>query len=423
MTHLTHHRFTDFPLDARVLAGLSSAGFEYCTPIQSLSLPLLVQGTNIAGQAQTGTGKTIAFLSGLFHHLLVQTPDPARKARQPRALILAPTRELAVQIHKDAQILAQFSNLSLGLVFGGEPYEKQMPVLEKGVDVLVGTTGRIIDFYKQRVINLSKIQVVVLDEADRMFDLGFIKDLRFLFRQMPPASKRLNMLFSATLSLRVQELGYEHMDQPVHVQVDAEQKTAQRVKEELFYPANTDKIYLLLSLLEEDWPEKGIIFANTKQSCDEICQWLKADKHRVGLLTGDIPQKRRLSVLKEFTDGALDFLVATDVAARGLHIPAVSHVFNYDLPDDPEDYVHRIGRTGRAGATGISVSFACEKYALNLPAIESYIGHAITVTKYDNSGLLTHADILCGPPKNRRKRVNRDRLNHGPNRKRRVNRR
>ena len=275
--------------------------------------------------------------------------------------------------------------------------------MQDGVDIVIGTTGRILDYYKQGVFSLNNIQVAVLDEADRMFDLGFIKDIRFLFRRMPPAAERLSMLFSATLSYRVQELAYEHMNNPTHVQVEAQQMTASRVSEELFYPSDDDKIKLLLTMMEEEWPDKAIVFSNTKHGCERVADWLEADGHRVGLLSGDVPQKKRLGILEDFTGGKLDILVATDVAARGLHIEAVSHVFNYDLPDDPEDYVHRIGRTGRAGKSGVAISFACEKYALNLPGIESYIQHAIPVTEYVQDALLD--DIK--PPKPRQRRQNR----------------
>ncbi|MBL1377421.1 ATP-dependent RNA helicase RhlB [Zobellella iuensis] len=387
-THLTDVKFAQLGLQPQVLAGLEAKGFHHCTPIQALSLPHLTSGKDIAGQAQTGTGKTIAFLAATFNHLLTTPVPEARQLNQPRAIIMAPTRELAVQIYNDADTLSDSTGLKLGLAYGGDGYEKQVQVLEAGVDVLIGTTGRIIDFLKQRVIDLGAIQVVVLDEADRMFDLGFIKDIRYLFRRMPGADQRQNMLFSATLSLRVQELAYEHMNSPEHVQIEPERKTGIRIQEELFYPAQEDKMLLLLSLMEEEWPDKAIVFANTKHSCEEVYAWLKADGHRVGLLTGDVPQKKRLKILEEFTGGVLDILVATDVAARGLHIPDVTHVFNYDLPDDAEDYVHRIGRTGRAGASGHSISFACEEYVFNLPAVEAYIEHEIPVSKYDREALL-----------------------------------
>lgn len=384
--HLTEQRFIDFPIHDSVLAALDSKGFEFCTPIQAKTLPYTLAGQDIAGQAQTGTGKTLAFLVATFHHLLSHE-IPTQK-NQPRALILAPTRELAVQIASDASMLTQYSDLRLALAYGGDGYDKQLQEIERGVDILIGTTGRVIDYVKQGVINLDKIQVVVLDEADRMFDLGFIKDIRYLMRKCPKPEERLTMLFSATLSHRVRELAFEDMHNAEYVEIEPLQRTGHRIKEELFYPSNEDKMALLLTLMEEEWPDRCIVFANTKHKCEEIWSYLSADGHRVGLLTGDIPQKKRLALLDSFTQGELDILVATDVAARGLHIPDVTHVFNYDLPDDREDYVHRIGRTGRAGESGVSISFACERYAVNLPAIEEYIGHPIPVSQYDSGVLL-----------------------------------
>jgi ATP-dependent RNA helicase RhlB len=387
-THITEQKFADLGLHPQITAGLTQKGFEFCTPIQALALPVLLSGRDIAGQAQTGTGKTLAFLTATFNYLLTTPEYEGREPIHPRAIIMAPTRELAIQIYNDAEPLRQSTGLKVALAYGGESYDKQLTKLQQGVDILIGTTGRIIDFYKQHVFNLKQIQVVVLDEADRMFDLGFIKDIRFLFRRMTEPQTRLNMLFSATLSYRVQELAFEHMNQPEHVVVEPEQKTGHHIKEELFYPSNADKMPLLQTLIEEEWPDRAIIFANTKHQCESIWGHLAADKHRVGLLTGDVPQKKRERILEQFTQGALDILVATDVAARGLHIPQVTHVFNYDLPDDCEDYVHRIGRTGRAGASGSSISFACEEYAINLPDIENYIEHSIPVSEYDSSALL-----------------------------------
>lgn len=404
-THLTEKKFADFDLHPSIIKALENKGFHNCTPIQEMALPLTMTGRDVAGQAQTGTGKTLAFLVSTFNYLLTHPANPNRQTNQPRAIIMAPTRELAIQIHSDAAALAQETHLALGLAYGGDGYDKQIKVLEAGVDILIGTTGRLIDFAKQNQIDLSSIQVVVLDEADRMFDLGFIKDIRWLFRRMPSATQRLNLLFSATLSFRVRELAFEHMNNPEYIEVEPAQKTGHRIKEELFYPSNEDKMRLLQTLLEEEWPDRCIIFANTKHRCEEIWGHLVADGHRVGLLTGDVAQKKRLRILDDFTKGDIDILVATDVAARGLHIPEVTHVFNYDLPDDCEDYVHRIGRTGRAGASGVSISLACEQYALNLPAIETYIGHAIPVSRYDSEALLTE---LPAP-----KRLNRARNGGG----------
>ena len=407
-THLTEQKFSDFALHPLVVEALENKGFQYCTPIQALALPLTLSGRDVAGQAQTGTGKTLAFLASTFHYLLSHPAEEGRQTNQPRALIMAPTRELAVQIHSDAESLSQVTGLKLGLAYGGDGYDKQLKVLESGVDILIGTTGRLIDYAKQNYINLGAIQVVVLDEADRMYDLGFIKDIRWLFRRMPSVDKRLNMLFPATLSYRVRELAFEQMNNAEYVEVEPLQKTGHRIKEELFYPSNEEKMRLLQTLIEEEWPDRCIIFANTKHRCEEIWGHLAADGHRVGLLTGDVAQKKRLRILEDFTKGDLDILVATDVAARGLHIPLVTHVFNYDLPDDCEDYVHRIGRTGRAGESGHSISLACEEYALNLPAIETYTGHSIPVSKYNSDALLTD---LPAP-----KRLARTRTGNGPRR-------
>jgi ATP-dependent RNA helicase RhlB len=408
-THLTEIKFSELKLEPTVVTGLESMGFEYCTSIQAKSLPILMTGKDIAGQAQTGEGKTIAFLAATFHHLL-QKKDV--KHNQPRALIMAPTRELAIQIHRDAIEMAKSTGLRLGVVYGGEGYESQRQELEQGVDILIGTCGRLLDYLKQGIYNLNNIEVMVLDEADRMFDLGFIKDIRYMFGKMPAATDRLSMLFSATLSFRVKELAFEHMNDPDSVEVEPDQKTNIRISEELFYPSNEDKMSLLQTLIEEDWPDKAIIFANTKHVCEKIHAHLEADKIRVGMLTGDVIQKKRLKILEQFTAGQLDVLVATDVAARGLHIPAVTHVFNYDLPDDCEDYVHRIGRTGRAGATGHAISLACEQYVFNLPAIETYIEHALPVSKYDHDALLT--DLPRPKPRQRRHKPH----NGGQNRNR-----
>ncbi len=407
-THLTDTKFSDLNLAPQVVTGLEAMGFHNCTSIQEKSLPILIQGKDIAGQAQTGEGKTIAFLAAAFHHLL-QKPKPEHN--QPRVLIMAPTRELAIQIHRDALPLSKSTGLRLGVVYGGEGYESQRQVLGQGVDILIGTCGRLIDYLKQGIYNLNNIEVVILDEADRMFDLGFIKDIRYMFRKMPGPKERLSMLFSATLSFRVKELAFEHMNDPVSVEVEPDQKTNIRISEELFYPSNEDKMTLLQTLIEEEWPDKAIIFANTKHSCEKLYAHLAADNIRVGLLTGDVMQKKRLKILEQFTEGHLDVLVATDVAARGLHIPSVTHVFNYDLPDDCEDYVHRIGRTGRAGASGHAISFACEEYVFNLPGIETYITHSLPVSKYDHDALLT--DLPKPKPRQRRHKPHNGGQNRG----------
>lgn len=385
--HLTDQSYSRLNLPEALMQGVRAAGFEFCTPIQAQALPIALAGQDVAGQAQTGTGKTAAFLLATFNRLLTEPPAPDRRPNQPRAIILAPTRELAVQIHKDAEVLGSGTGFRLNLVYGGTGYDTQRRELEAGVDVLIGTPGRIIDYFKQHVFDLNAIQVMVLDEADRMFDLGFIKDIRFLFRRMPPPERRLSMLFSATLSYRVTELAYEHMNNPQFVKVESDKKTADKVEQLLYHTANEEKIPLLISLLRQKDPTRSLVFVNTKDMGERLVGWLQANGLRAEILSGDVPQKTRLRLLGDFSEGRLPILVATDVAARGLHIPDVSHVFNFDLPQNPEDYVHRIGRTARAGKSGDAVSFACERYVLGLPDIEAYIGHKITTAKVDPSAL------------------------------------
>ncbi len=387
--HLTNQRFSEFELPETVLNGIRDSGFEYCTPIQAEALPVLLAGQDVAGQAQTGTGKTAAFLIATFANLLNQPAAEDRRANQPRAIILAPTRELAIQIHQDAVALGRHTDFKLALVYGGTGYEQQRLDLEAGVDILIGTPGRLIDYFKQGVFDLKAIQVVVLDEADRMFDLGFIKDIRYVFRRMPAPAERLNMLFSATLSLRVNELAYEHMNNPQVVKIESEHLTVDRVEQKVFYPGNEEKIPLLLGLLNSIDPVRTLVFVNTKHAAETVEAWLKGNGHKPGVLSGDVPQKKRESLLQQFKDGETTILVATDVAARGLHIPDVSHVINFDLPQDPEDYVHRVGRTARAGASGDAISFACETYAFSLLDIEAYIGHRIPVAELTSDLIVT----------------------------------
>jgi ATP-dependent RNA helicase RhlB len=379
--HLTKTRFDSFPLSEAIMRGVRDAGFEYCTPIQAATLPIGLDGRDLAGQAQTGTGKTAAFLLAILHLLDQEPAEPTRRPNQPRALILAPTRELAIQIYNDACVLAGHTGLKVLVVFGGTGYDTQRKALEDGVDILIGTPGRLIDYFKQHVYDLRAIQSLVLDEADRMFDLGFIKDIRYLLRRCPDPDKRQGMLFSATLSYRVTELAYEHMNNPEKVVVESEQITADRVHEIAYMVANDEKIPLLIGLMNRLEDARVIVFINTKREADRVWGFLEGNGHKAAILSGDVPQKKRMSLLKRFSSGEVSVLVATDVAARGLHIEAVTHVINYDLPDEAEDYVHRIGRTARAGAEGDAISFACETYAFSFPDIEKYIGHSIPVAQ------------------------------------------
>jgi ATP-dependent RNA helicase RhlB len=378
---LTDTRIDSLELHETLLRGVAELGFTHCTSIQADTLPRALAGTDVAGQAQTGTGKSAAFLLATMHRLLAAPRQPSehasRQASQPRALILAPTRELAIQIHKDAEALGKYADLRMLVCYGGAGYESQRKALESGVDLLIGTPGRLIDYWKQKVYTLKAIEVAVLDEADRMFDLGFIDDIRFLFRRMPPPPERLNMLFSATLSHRVMELAYEHMNDPKLIRTDSDRVDVEAIRQQVYHVSNEDKMPLFLGLLRSIDPRRTLVFVNTKREAERIEDTLNGNGLQAATLSGDVPQKKRMSLLEDFKTGRLPILVATDVAARGLHIPDVTHVFNYDLPQDAEDYVHRIGRTARAGAEGDAISLACETYVYSLPEIERYVGHKI----------------------------------------------
>jgi len=400
MTTESEVLFTSLNLPAELQAGVAAAGFTACTPIQAATLPRALEGGDIAGQAQTGTGKTAAFLLATFNHLLKHPLESEPKISSPRAVIMAPTRELAVQIHADAVTLGGSTGLRLGLVYGGSDYDKQRDDVAAGIDILIGTPGRLIDYFKQRVFSLNLTQVVVLDEADRMFDLGFITDIRYVLRRLPPPDQRLNLLYSATLSQRVLELAYEHMNEPELIRIEPEKMTVDLVTQVVYFPANEDKAPLLLHLLENMHAKRTMIFVNMKRDAEYVARLLQANGVSAEAISGDVPQKKRLRMLRDFQSGELPVLVATDVASRGLHVPDVSHVVNYDLPHEAEDYVHRIGRTARAGASGDSVSFACETYAFTLPEIEKYISHRIPVGSYSPDEL---PKITRPPPAPRRR--------------------
>ena len=378
--YLSQTRFDAFPLDERLLASIRETGFEFCSRIQAETLPFTLAGRDIAGQAQTGTGKTGAFLVAVFQHLL-SNPLANAGAGTVRCMILAPTRELAIQIARDAEELGKHTGLRSVLVYGGAGYDKQRRQFEEPVDVLIGTPGRVIDYWKQHVFTLKYAQALVMDEADRMFDMGFIQDVRYLMHKMPPPAKRLNMLFSATLSQRVLELAYEHMNNPQQVKIEAESVRADNITEHVYFPANDEKIPLLIGLIRQLQPFRAIVFVNTKHIAEKIDDFLRANGVTSDLISGDVRQNKRERLLQNFEAGEFQVMIATDVAARGLHIPDVSHVFNFDLPQLAEDYVHRIGRTARAGASGEAHSFACEDTAFYLPDIEAYTGKSIPVER------------------------------------------
>ena len=397
--HLSDLRFDSLPIHEDVLAGIRDAGFEYCTPIQASTLPIALKQVDVAGQAQTGNGKTAAFLIAAYQRL-IENPVEFEGPRQPRVFALAPTRELAVQIANDAEVLGSHTGLKIGLAFGGTDYEKQRTTLQEGVDLLIGTPGRIIDYYKQGVFKLDHVQVAILDEADRMFDLGFIKDIRYLLRRLPDPGKRLNMLFSATLSNRVMELAYEHMNEPELIRIEPDKVTADRVRQAIFFPSNEDKMPLLIGLIQEMGAARIMIFVNMKRDAERVQDFLEANGIDAKAISGDVPQKKRLRMLMDFQSGKLPVLIGTDVASRGLHVPDVEYVINFDLPQDAEDYVHRIGRTARAGAAGNALSFGCETYVMSLPDIEDYIGHKLPVAEYNPEDL---PEIVKPKPRPRRK--------------------
>ena len=377
--------FASLDLPEPVVRGIREAGFVTATPIQEAVLPLALRGKDVAGQSQTGTGKTAAFLITAFTRLL-RSPAPAAPpgTGAPRMLIIAPTRELVVQIESDARLLGRFTPFRIQAVYGGIDYAKQRESLAAGCDLLVGTPGRLIDYLKQRVWSPRRIEVLVIDEADRMFDMGFIADLRFILRRLPPHEKRQSFLFSATLSFRVLELTWEFMNNPTQITIMPQQKTAERVEQMLVHVGRDEKFPLLLGLFKREGGDRILIFTNTREEARRLEDRLTRNGYETRALTGDVDQKKRLKILNDFKEGRLPVLVATDVASRGLHIEAVSHVVNWDLPQDAEDYVHRIGRTARAGAGGKAISLVDEASALYLEPIEKFIGQKISVEWADD---------------------------------------
>ena len=376
--------FTALDLPEPVMRGIRDAGFVTATPIQEAALPLALRGKDVAGQSQTGTGKTAAFLIAAFTRCLTR-PAPARGGpTAPRILIIAPTRELVVQIEADARLLGTHTGFTILAVYGGIDYNKQRDALREGCDVLVGTPGRLIDYLKQHVWSPGRVEVLVIDEADRMFDMGFIADLRFLLRRLPRPERRQSFLFSATLSFRVLELTWEFMNNPTQITITPKQKTVEKAEQVLYHVGREEKFNLLLGLLKREGGSRILIFSNTREEARRLEDRLTRNGWQARALTGDVDQKKRLRFLNDFKEGVLPVLVATDVASRGLHIEGVSHVINWDLPQDVEDYVHRIGRTARAGAAGKAISLADEASALLLEPIEQFIGQKIRVEWADD---------------------------------------
>ncbi|MGD9301626.1 MAG: DEAD/DEAH box helicase [Desulfobacterales bacterium] len=373
---LTQTRFDEFDLPAAVVNGLHDAGFVNCTPIQARTLPVSLTGRDVAGQAQTGTGKTAAFLVTLLTRLLAL---PEEDRRLPSALIVTPTRELARQIYEEAKILARHTNLTMVQVVGGVDYGKQADILRQGVDIIICTPGRIIDYYKQKIFKTEGIKALVIDEADRLLDLGFAKDMRYILRKLPSYEKRQSMLFSATLSYRVMELTYEFMNLPEFIAVTPETVAVEGIEQSLYHVGSDKKVALLLGLLNREAWSRMLIFVNTKAGVEMLTHKLKGNGWPAEGITGDLPQPKRFRLMEQFKKGQIKILLATDVASRGIHVEDISHVINYDLPQDSENYIHRIGRTARAGKTGRALSLACEQYVFHLEPVEEMLGYKIPV--------------------------------------------
>jgi ATP-dependent RNA helicase RhlB len=373
---LTEKRFDAFDLPAQLLSALKEAGFVYCTPIQEQTLPISLSGSDVAGQAQTGTGKTAAFLVTVITRIL---NFAERDPRLPAALIIAPTRELSHQIYEEARTLCRHVDLKIAEVVGGIDYKRQAEILRRGCDIVICTPGRIIDYLKQGIFNTEGIKILVIDEADRLFDLGFTKDMRYLLRKLPPYDTRQSMLFSATLSYRVMELTYEFMNLPEFISVTPQTITVEGIDQQLFHVGSEKKLELLLGILKkEDW-NRVLIFVNTKVGVDWLTNKLKGNSWPAEKITGDLPQRKRFRLMEQFKNGRIKILVATDVASRGIHVEDISHVINYDLPQDSENYIHRIGRTARAGKTGKAFALACEDYVYHLEPLEEMLGYKIPV--------------------------------------------
>ncbi|UHQ56383.1 ATP-dependent RNA helicase RhlB [Microbulbifer sp. YPW16] len=391
-------RFHDLDLPLDLMHGIHDLGFEYCSPIQGRSLPHTLNGHDLVGKAQTGTGKTAAFLITIIDDLLKNPFEGERYAGEARSLIIAPTRELVMQIADDAKALCKYTDLEIHTLVGGMDYGKQQRNLnERLVDILVATPGRLLDFASNRDCYLDQVEVLVIDEADRMLDMGFIPQVRRIVRQTPRKTHRQTMFFSATFTPEVDSLVEQWTDEPVIVEIEPERVATDSVDQRVYLAASEEKYTLLYNILQSDEVESLIVFANRRDQCRRLHENLEAHGFKAGLLSGEVAQNKRVRTLEDFKTGKTRVLVATDVAGRGIHIDGISHVVNFTLPEEPEDYVHRIGRTGRAGKTGTSISFACEDDAMRLEPIEALLGQKLNCEQ-------PPLELLEEPPKVKVKR-------------------
>ena len=371
-------KFDTLNLDALVQRGVDALGFEFCSPIQGRILPHTLNGNDAIGKAQTGTGKTAAFLITIFNDLLSHPIEGERYLGEPRAVIIAPTRELVMQIASDAEELGRFTGLKTVTLIGGADYQKQLAKVNRSpVDIVVATPGRLIDFMERRDLALDRVEILVLDEADRMLDMGFIPQVKRIVRATPRKEDRQTLLFSATFTQDIMNLAKQWTFEPITVEIEPERVATASVDQRVYLVASRDRFPVLMNLLNDPAVESVIIFANRRDQVRRLYEKLRKEGVQCGMLSGEITQAKRTKTLENFKSGRSKILVATDVAGRGIHVEGISHVVNYNLPEDPEDYVHRIGRTGRAGATGVSISFASEDDAFLLPDIEALLGHSL----------------------------------------------
>jgi ATP-dependent RNA helicase RhlB len=375
--------FEELPLDPRLLRGIQEMGFTELTPVQERTLAITLTGLDAAVQSQTGTGKTAAFLITIFQGQLVA------EASRRKALIIAPTRELAVQIEAEAKLIGRYLHVNVGCFYGGVGYNHQESMLKHGVDIMVGTPGRLLDLEQKGTLSMRDIGFLVIDEADRLFDMGFLPDIRKILRRVPPLKLRQTMLFSATLSDPAIRIAREYMNRPDRIEITPERITVDTISQELYHVGSREKVSLLLGILKRENPKSVLFFTNMKCDAERLSRKLVLNGYRCEFLTGDLPQSRRLRIINDFKSGRVFFLVATDVAARGLHIDDLDMVVNFDLPADSENYVHRIGRTARAGKNGKAVSLACERYVCNLEPIEKFI-HMKIPAVYAEDNMFLH---------------------------------
>ncbi len=398
-------KFRELDLDKALQQGIADAGFINCMPVQEKTFTHALKYTDVCVQSQTGTGKTAVFLISIYHNFLNK-----RDLKKNKALIIAPTRELAIQIEKEAKVIGKHLDFTCGCFYGGVGYAEQEKLLKDDVDIIIGTPGRLIDFHQQKKLDLRKTGFLVIDEADRLFDMGFLPDIKKMLKNMPHFSERISMLFSATLSYRAKELAWEFMNNPVEIEIAPENVTVDKISQTLYHVGKEEKIALLLGILKSEQPENCIIFTNTKSKAHEVSKRLEYNGYDCKYIMGDLQQSKRLKIIESIKSGKLKYLVATDVAARGLHVDDLEMVINYDIPNDAENYVHRIGRTARAGKEGKAISLACEKFVYGLESIEALTNTKIPVEWPDED--LFEKDISAG----KHFRLEKDR--HAPSNKR-----